>query len=299
MEVKDTGNIEESDKSIKFEKFIIKFFYASLGIGISGILLVIFTYMIWGHFSFVRDVNFTKIGTFGDFIGGFIGTIFTIAATLLIWLTYNSQKRELAKSIEISKNQYSSLKIQKFENTFFNLLSLHNQNLNHLSTISIVQAPNQSKIPTTNPEKIRIELKGRDCIKKLYDRLKKIYIEKKTSLEMTKRNSNANPDQRIEIQKEILEQIYIGYYNTYQGDLEHYFKTINQILIFVHTNGELTRTERKKYIQFLKSQLSYYELLQIFYQYKVEYSVIKKDLIEEYGILDKLNKRELLDIHHF
>ena len=62
-------------------------------------------------------------GTFGDYIGGFVGTIFTIIAALFVWLTYESQKEQLRLSKETAEQQDKTLKQQQFETTFFHMVS--------------------------------------------------------------------------------------------------------------------------------------------------------------------------------
>src|ERR1700749_3903127 len=57
-----------------------------------GTILVFFRH---NHITFFGDIDEKTFGIFGDFIGGFVGTIFNIAVTYLVWITYKSQKQEL------------------------------------------------------------------------------------------------------------------------------------------------------------------------------------------------------------
>lgn len=74
------------------------------------ITITTFVLFLKGHIN-NGDIDFTKFGTYGDFIGGVLGTIFSIIAVLLIYKTYISQKKEL----ELSRTLFSN---QNFENTF-------------------------------------------------------------------------------------------------------------------------------------------------------------------------------------
>ncbi|MBW8522747.1 putative phage abortive infection protein [Chryseobacterium chendengshani] len=90
------------------------------------------TFLIWGSLlliSFTTLLLFLKfkdtnvlgsLGTTGDFIGGYLGTIVSIFATYLIFITYSSQKKEL----KLQRDLFSQ---QKFETTFFNMLNVHNE----------------------------------------------------------------------------------------------------------------------------------------------------------------------------
>jgi len=81
------------------------------------IILVIYFSLFWysGFFNFSFLINPTVSGSFGDFTGGFIGTILAFLTVLLVWVTYRTQKRELRES-------HSVLGLQQLETTFFNLL---------------------------------------------------------------------------------------------------------------------------------------------------------------------------------
>ena len=106
----------------KSEKWILRVIIGTLILGFAGIIITIFIFYFRNHLSISQDLAFNKLDAFGQFIGGFIGTIFTFAATILIWLTYKTQKEELSQTVEIAKKQSWTLKIQQFENTYFNLL---------------------------------------------------------------------------------------------------------------------------------------------------------------------------------
>jgi uncharacterized membrane protein len=64
-------------------------------IGFLIISMVVVNFFINGHIHWFSEVDKDYFGIFGDFIGGVTGTIFTIVANILVWLTYNSQREEL------------------------------------------------------------------------------------------------------------------------------------------------------------------------------------------------------------
>jgi len=170
----------------KIEKSILAIFYSFLGIGVIGILIFIGIYACKGHLS-LGELDFKKISSFGDFVGGFIGTIFTIAATLLIWLTYQSQKLEFRKANKLSKQQTKLLNIQKFEGTFFELLKMHYQNLESISIIITIPdqrdiMANQARLPkrASGPihsfipvREYRDEISGKEAMKFYYEEFEK------------------------------------------------------------------------------------------------------------------------------
>ncbi len=87
--------------------------------GILGIVTTIIVYWCKGLIN-LNGINADQMQGFGGFIGGFIGTIFIIATTYLVYLTFVSQKKELEETREI-------LRKQRFEGTFFTLLNVQDQ----------------------------------------------------------------------------------------------------------------------------------------------------------------------------
>ncbi len=75
--------------------------------GVIACLISIGFYIyIFGSNGFSK--NNAHWGTFGDYVGGFLGTILALISVLLIYITY--------------RNQVISTRIQQFETTFFNLI---------------------------------------------------------------------------------------------------------------------------------------------------------------------------------
>lgn len=77
------------------------------------IITIVNGYWIWGE-----KLDFEVSGQFGDFIGGFLGTIINGAAFYFLYLTLNEQRK-------------SSLK-QSFETKIYELIRLHRENITEL-----------------------------------------------------------------------------------------------------------------------------------------------------------------------
>lgn len=71
-------------------------------------------YRIFGS----SNIDFAVTGQVGDFMGGVVGTLFSLSGTLLIFLTFKEQRIQYKKS--------------GFETTFFELLNIHRDNVNQL-----------------------------------------------------------------------------------------------------------------------------------------------------------------------
>lgn len=101
-----------SDKSIRYLTYSL--------LGIIGIIFIYFLinttlngFWIWG-----RQLDFAATGQFGDFIGGFLGTIINGAAFYFLYLTLNEQRK-------------SGLQ-QSFETKLYDIIRLHRENVTEL-----------------------------------------------------------------------------------------------------------------------------------------------------------------------
>ena len=81
-----------------------------------------------------------KWGVFGDFIGGTLNPFLSLLGLLAILITINIQRKELAiatnefkKTSDALESQLSYLDIQNFESHFFELLRIHRENVESLS----------------------------------------------------------------------------------------------------------------------------------------------------------------------
>lgn len=107
----------------KEENFILK-----NAIRIAVILLIIgsLTIILFATLKPFNDwsfmVNSELFGRYGDFIGGFVGSIFSLVAILLLYKTLKAQQSSIVKQDDALKLQQLAFEIELFETTFFNLL---------------------------------------------------------------------------------------------------------------------------------------------------------------------------------
>ncbi len=221
----------------------------------SGIVI----YFYSSTFSGTITVSHERWGTFGDFFGGTLSPIFSFLALLALLLTIIIQNKELtlstiefAKSAEALAEQSKSIRIQNFENTFFKLISLHNEIVDSLEYLS---------------------MRKRKCFSQ--------YIK---SLELSKTGIKPVDDNTKETP---VNQTYDRVYDSIAPSVEHYHKNLYQILSFVNKNG--IEGNKKQYTNFIRSQLSRDELHLLFLHGLSKYGVEKfKKLIEQYEMLEHL-----------
>ncbi len=80
------------------------------------------------------NVNPELFGLYGNFIGGFVGTLFSLVAVFLLYKTLIAQQNTLEKQDESIKHQKISSEIERFETTFFNLLRTQQEITNGIKT---------------------------------------------------------------------------------------------------------------------------------------------------------------------
>ncbi len=279
----------------------------SYWIAIIGILAVILIIASWYFtYSYLKSLPNEERGTFGDMFGSinalysglaFAGIIVTI---LLQRKELKLQREELSDTRKEFEIQNKTLRLQRFENTFFNLLSLHHQIVDSID-LDIEKEKRTKGGMFTIREAIekgieyeRITLKGRDVFKEKYEEMLSGFDNEQ--------NLNTN---------------YLKFYESVQTDFGHYFRNLYRIIKLVdetefHTYLELgvssnatkysdlisyslpNHNSKYEYTSIIRAQLSDYELLWLFYNCLSENGIEKfKPYIERYSLLKNMPKDKL------
>lgn len=238
-----------------------------------------------------KDDNFA-LNLLGDFLGGSVGSIWALAGLFLIYVAFLGQKQqllnqqlelmysqlevkytrlELAGQKEELKIQNNTLRQQKFENTFFQLITLFH---------SIVDALDLRKKGTTT-----VISTGRDCFEIFYKRFRTYTLTENKQ----KYNLNNTP-----IENTI--NAYNKLYDEDKSDMSHYFRTIYHIFKFID-KSEIKN--KKQYTSIARAQLSSYEQIILFYNCLHGNGVEKfKPLIEKYAIFKNIDSSLLISQNH-
>ena len=233
---------------------------------VCAIFGVWFTFPYWVPivFNLPVDTETQNLwGTFGDTFGA-LNTLFSGLAFLGIIVSIYLQSKELTETrseIKAQGNQFSlQTKVfhkQAFENTFFQMLSLHNEILKG------IEIRDQLKFP------------GRDAFDKIYGILKSDSI-------MSSGNERH------------INSAYMKMYNRFQNEIGHYFRNLYNILKFIQ-NSDVE--DKKMYSNLLRAQLSSNELAVLFYNGLSEMGKDKfKPLMEEFSFLKNLPENLIFNI---
>lgn len=276
--------------------------------GGSGIVAVtILTYVFRGHVS-LQDIDNETIGTFGDFVGGFVGTIFTIATAFLVWLTYNSQKKEQQLTTDLNRKQ-------RFEDTFFKLLQAQ-QDLKNNTTFETLNRLTWFEADNANLNHRKID--GQYVFEFAAEDFSRLYIKRPglimpSIISRTDFNNliahllDGEPEE-IPMTEPLrrIKQKYKEIFDVYHHQLGHYFRHLYYILKFIKetedseiVNGEdeiATKRKYKFYAGVLQAQLSSSELFHLFYNGLCFPKMY--ELIQNYNLLRNLASEDLADGAH-
>ncbi len=242
------------------------------------VILAIVVVIIWGSFWYFLSNNPDR-GTFGDMFGSvnalFSGLAFAgvICAILLQMKELSLQRNELKLTRDELKGQKMQMELQNktllkqnFENTFFQLLGLHQQILGAIDLIV-----RQGSV-----------ISGRDCFSKFYDSLKKTWAK-----EIAKNIGEGKT------KEEVLNLVYLKFNNKHQSEFGHYFRSLYHIIKLIdHSDVE----DKRLYTNLVRAQLSSYELTLLFYNCLSDLGREKfKPLVEKYALLKNMPKDLLID----
>jgi hypothetical protein len=257
-----------------------------------GFVFFGFIIAVFGLFAYLGlDPRNYNLNLLGDFYGGSVASIWSLAGLFFIYVAFLGQKQQLLnQQMEIMYSQIEvkytrlelegqkkemiqqnlTLKQQRFDNTFFQLLNTHSNIVNSMDLRNV------------NPGATEV-YEGRDCFK-IY------YIELKDFINVKGRN---DPKKANLVESKIG---YNAFYIRYQNNLGHYFRNLYHIVKYV----DQSEIEAKKnYTNFVRAQLSSHELVLIFYNCLSDNGKKKfKPLIERYSLLKNMNQALVFNKDH-
>jgi hypothetical protein len=252
---------------------------------------------LWGiTYVSLKDLAPTERGTFGDMFGS-INSLFSGLALAGIILTIllqrkelKLQRKELTETRQEFKIQNETLRLQRFENTFFNLLNLHHEIVNAIDFRYYKKKEKGGwvKRGTIDGEELEaVTITSRDVFRYRYNKF----------LEQLGKSS----DHYL--------KVYMDNYEEAQTDFAHYFRNLYRMIklvdeteFFLHKDDKeqfKTFNIKYKYTSMIRAQISDYELLWLFYNCLSQNGSKKfKPLIEKYSFLKNLPSDKLADKEH-
>ena len=267
---RDEEKIENEISSVEakisfYRNFAWFLIWAGLFIGIAGFVI---------H---TLGLNW-NLSLYGDYVGGVVASTWSLAGLFIIYVAFLGQKQQLIQQkLELKYNQFEvratrkeleaqkgqmieqnkTLKQQRFENTFFQILNLHHQIIN-----------------STEVKNKEYSHRGRDSFKFIYESFKK------------------HMENKIKSDFGFVIDTYLRYYNKNQSELAHYFRNLYHIIKLIK-NSDIE--DKQRYASIVRAQLSTHESLLLFYNCLSKHGNEKfKPLVEEFHLLKNMPIKELI-----
>ncbi|WP_145489996.1 putative phage abortive infection protein [Yersinia rohdei] len=208
------------------------------------VFLVFLVLVIFGVIFFTSDRD---LGTFGDFFGGTLNPILTFISVIFLISTIKIQqtelsltRKELMQTRLEYKNTSNALNTQAIENTFFNILKLHNDISLNLNSVNGFLYEN---------DRYKAEYKGKNVFINILNEVKR---DRSHSFKENK------PD--------VIYNNYLKIQNNHNHILGQYFINLYQALKLIdnYSDQVLSLENKKKYSSILRAQLSTKELAVLF-----------------------------------
>lgn len=260
---------------------------------IIGVLVILVSLGI----SFAHSEHFFNVelslGEFGEFIGGFVGSLWSLAGILLFYSALVYQRDELTeqKGILVTQTeamifqskelerQNDNLQKQKQEETFFHLLRFH---------IDLVETLNfeSNDIDLKSGKMLKQQIKGRSTFGEFYNVFKRFYTKYLEHL------SDAGVDD--DSLKGVIETSYTSFFIEFRYELGHYFRNITNLLLFIDRSNE---EDKHFFLSILFSQISVNEMSLIFFHGLTSENKDLKVFIEKYALMQDLYQDDLIKLN--
>lgn len=239
-----------------------------ISILIIGLILISLTFCA-KVYTETETINIEGAAQFGDFVGGFIGTIFTLFSIVLLYSTL--------------KEQRISSSIDKFETKFFELMHIHRLNVEEMNlkshngkkifvmlirefreahkVVKDLNSSEETKLTDKDLFKISYYILffgyGPNSTRILNSKLKH-FIDQNLIDKMENNLNNTDFKEFLKNERKLDYTPFEGH----QSRLGHYYRHLFQTIIFV--NSQKLNINKYEYVKMLRSQLSIHEQALLF-----------------------------------
>jgi hypothetical protein len=256
-----------------------------LWVGAALFVLGIVLFIWKERFTTETEIDSSKIAEFGDAIGGIIGSIWSLAGVILFYIAlteqrtdiqinrkaleaqvealnqqieeFELQRKELEETRKVFQEQGITLRLQRFENTFFQLLSMHHELVDKL------------RISISRGIAGRVDIEKNELFTEAVKDLRKSIFSAnstKTRDSIGGFTSEYQAPRNKEIAKSRLEKAYKEFYfDKYKQIFSHYFRNTYHVFKFIFTSELIEENRKQFYATLARAQLSSDELTLIFY----------------------------------
>lgn len=274
----------------------------SIVAGICGfVILIIFSIRLLSHgYNFTDTLDIDASAKSGDFVGGVVGSLWTLTSVLLLFITLKLQRRGL-------KETSDALRRQQFENNFYNLMRTQQDIVKDIEFETTVAGDPRKHngrkffalaerdllfihdlLACSDYAKEKSEYRYYKTIVKRYDLTEEYYNEVHESIK--------DDDQLI------ITKSYELLFNRFDHLIGHYFRHLYHILNFLKdTEKKYPPTEEsnnvyQNYANYIQAQMNTSELFLLFYNSLCFPKM--KELVLRYNLLENLPIEDLIKEDH-
>ena len=242
------------------------------------LLIPIIILYLWDNtYTLSSPIDNGKFGTFGDFVGGVLGSIWSLCGVLLFYSALCEQREDFRTNSNALLKQVDALNMQSEE------FKLQREELRQSRQVFIEQAKTQRQQRFESTYFSLLELYIRAISDLNLQSNKKNYFKDLKSTLFKQIPQGNSPIEDYELSK----QNYLNIFYNQKEELSHYFKLIYRILKIID-DSEIIENEKFRYIKILRSQLSENEMLAIYYNSHSVYGGKSYQLILKYNLLKHL-----------
>jgi hypothetical protein len=247
-------------------------------------------------YKYESDFSLVNLSYWATTVGGFG----SVLATVLLYLTYKSQQKEL-------KATTRALRLQKVDSAFFSMLEMLERIIQGMIGEFVVK-----RSPTEGATYGTFE--GRKYLQQVVIMLQGIYAGDKEIKEynvdlvngklVNVKNEEEEPKTLEELRQDV-GSVFTAMFDLYKENLSHYFRYVYNIIKFIDQN-QLGDFETRRYLNILQAQLSQDELCLLFYD---SISAVGRKANGQYQFAEWLAKYDIIsnidpdsvfkDYHHW
>ena len=218
--------------------------------------------------------DYARLGTYGDFVGGVLGTIFGVISVLLMVKTFDHQRKATA-------DNQTQLEIERFHDLFFELLRLYQSQVSDLCGVyrTFEKSKKDNLTEDENTEVHEYSYNNKDFFDFEKEKLQRVFTQKK-SFEQN--------------QAEAL-KTYMFFYIKNKDKIGAYYRTLYRIYDLIDNAKTIPEGIKKDYLKIIRAQLTETELFFLRYNALTYYGHKFIKYINEYNILKHLPVFELLE----
>jgi uncharacterized membrane protein len=226
-------------------------------------------------FIYWKGVNYEQRGTFGDMFGS-VNAVFSGLAFAGIILTIFMQKKELEyqrEELRDTRKEFSiqnqTMKLQRFENTFFQMINLHHDIVDKI---------------------------GKKTMDSMADRLYE-FMRHPNDIPL----STATPIDPPTAWNYLIASYQRFYFTEgYETYLSNYYRNLYHIFKFIYLTDQIGEEKKKFYSSLVRSQLGQKELFLIFYNSMIPNLGNPKFLflLKNFEIMENFNNSSVLVFEH-